>query len=72
VVELKVRRQGRGNPQKDGLDQLDDYLSQLDVETGSLIVFDRRPNARRKRLDPEFSTARTPGGRQATILVLSA
>lgn len=72
AVELKVRRQGRGNPLKGGLDQLDDYLSQLDIETGSLIVFDRRPNARRKRPDLEFSTARTPDGREVTVLVLSA
>jgi hypothetical protein len=72
TVELKVRRQGRGNPLKDGLHQLDDYLSRLDIETGSLVVFDRRPGARRKRSDAEFSTARTPDGREITILVLSA
>ncbi|MBO0802978.1 MAG: hypothetical protein J2P25_07880 [Nocardiopsaceae bacterium] len=72
AVELKVRRQGRGNPLKDGLGQLDEYLSQLDVDAGSLIVFDRRPNARHKRSDTEFSSTHTPDGREITILVLSA
>jgi hypothetical protein len=42
------------------------------METGSLVVFDRRPGTRRKRPDLELSTARTPDGREITILVFSA
>jgi hypothetical protein len=55
AIELKVRRQGEGNPLRDALAQLDGYLSRLELGTGTLIIFDRRPSALRKRPAPEFS-----------------
>lgn len=68
AIELKVRRQGQGNPLKDGLAQLDDYLSQLGLDSGTLVIFDRRPSALRKRPDPELSQLRTHAGRDITVL----
>lgn len=69
VIELKVRRQNRGNPLKDGLAQLDEYLDRLGLDTGTLVIFDRRPSATRKRLNPEITRTRTLAGRDATLLL---
>lgn len=68
AFELKVRRPGRGNPLKEGLAQLDEYLTRLDLDTGTLIIFDRRPSAIKKRPSTEISRARTPDGREITLL----
>jgi hypothetical protein len=67
AIELKVRRQGEGNPLKDALTQLDSYLSRLELGTGTLIIFDRRPSVLRKRSAPEFSRPRTPSGREVNL-----
>jgi hypothetical protein len=68
AVELKVRRPKRGDPLNDGLAQLDEYLSRLGLESGSLVIFDRRPKALRGRPSTEISDTRTPGGRAVTVL----
>jgi hypothetical protein len=41
-MELKVWRDGRPDPLKEGLSQLDKYLSGLSLDTGWLVLFDRR------------------------------
>jgi hypothetical protein len=41
-MELKVWRDRRSNPLKEGLSQLDKYLSGLSLDTGWLVIFDRR------------------------------
>jgi hypothetical protein len=68
VIELKVRRPGQVNPLKGGLVQLDEYLTRLGLATGSLVIFDRRPSALRKRPNPQFSRIDTPAGREVTLL----
>jgi len=68
VVELKVRRQHQSDPLKEGLQQLDEYLSRLGLDFGTLLIFDRRPGAVRKQPNPEISRTRTPGGREVTLL----
>jgi len=68
AIELKVRRQGERNPLKDGLAQLDEYLARFDLDTGFLIIFDRRPSALRKRPNPQFSRLSAPSGRGITLL----
>jgi hypothetical protein len=68
VVELKVRRQHQSDPLKDGLRQLDEYLSRLGLDSGTLLVFDRRPSAVRKRSAPEITRTRTQAGREVTLL----
>lgn len=68
AIELKVRRQSQGNPLKDGLAQLDDYLTRLDLDAVTLIIFDRRPSALRKRSNPQLSRLSTASGRDITLL----
>jgi hypothetical protein len=68
VVELKVRRQHQANPVKEGLAQLDEYLSRLGLDTGTLLIFDRRPTSARKQPNPELTRTRTPAGREVTLL----
>ncbi|MBK5931778.1 AAA-like domain-containing protein [Halochromatium salexigens] len=41
-IELKVRRDGRPDPLAEGLKQLDAYLAGLGLDTGWLVIFDRR------------------------------
>jgi hypothetical protein len=68
AVEIKVRRAGGGNPLKEGLVQLDGYLTRLGLETGTLLIFDRRPTAVKRPPDPGFTQERTPTGRVVTLL----
>jgi hypothetical protein len=68
AVEVKVRRKDTGDPLIDGLAQLDGYLARLGLESGTLLIFDRRPSAVKRHLDPRFSAERTPGGREVTLL----
>lgn len=68
AVELKVWRAGESDPLRQGLQQLDAYLDRLDLDHGTLVVFDRRdpqaPPADRTR----FAEDRTPSGRPVTLL----
>jgi len=41
-MELKVWREGRPDPLKAGLKQLDRYLAGLNLDTGWLVIFDQR------------------------------
>jgi DNA polymerase III delta prime subunit len=68
AVELKVRHPRRGDPLDDGLAQLDAYLSRLGLDSGSLVIFDRRPKALRGRPRTEITGTRTPEGRLVTLL----
>ena len=42
AMELKVWREGRSDPLKVGLEQLDGYLAGLGLMTGWLVIFDQR------------------------------
>jgi len=44
-IELKVWREKKGDPEQQGLEQLDSYLQRIQVDFGWLFVFDRRKNA---------------------------
>lgn len=68
AIELKVHRQGQESPLKDGLAQLDEYLTRLGLDTGTLIIFDRRPSALRRHPNPQFTSPTTSGGRRVTLL----
>jgi hypothetical protein len=68
AVELKVWRQGRPDPLAEGLAQLDDYLRRLDLDEGTLVVFDRRLDAPPIDERVRFDAAETPGGRRVTVL----
>jgi hypothetical protein len=45
ALELKVWRPTRKDPLPIGLKQLDEYLDRLGLDTGTLVIFDRRPEA---------------------------
>jgi hypothetical protein len=67
-IELKVWRPNKADPLKAGLAQLDQYLNGLNLETGWLVIFDRRPD-----LSPieERTTAeeiQSPAGRRITVI----
>jgi ATPase family associated with various cellular activities (AAA) len=67
-IELKVWRDKKGDPEQEGLQQLDSYLERIEANYGWLFVFDRRKNA------PAFSdrlstkVVTTPKGRSTTII----
>ncbi|MDY6940047.1 MAG: ATP-binding protein [Cyanobacteriota bacterium] len=67
-MELKVWRPGRPDPLKAGLEQLDRYLSGLDLATGWLVIFDRRPELPpiAQRTTTEMAT--TPGNREVVVI----
>jgi len=67
-MELKVWREGKSDPLTEGLKQLDKYLSGLNLETGWLVIFDRRPNL--PPLSDRTSTeqAISPDGRIITVI----
>ncbi|RVX42564.1 AAA domain-containing protein [Nonomuraea polychroma] len=68
AMELKVWRPGQRDPVDEGLAQLDRYLDRLDLDTGYLVVFDRRPEAAPMEERVRFDQDRTPAGRQVTVL----
>jgi hypothetical protein len=67
-MELKVWREGKPDPLPEGLKQLDKYLSGLNLETGWLVIFDRRPNlpSLSDRTSTEFVIS--PVGRTITVI----
>ncbi|MCU0493340.1 MAG: ATP-binding protein [Chloroflexaceae bacterium] len=67
-MELKVWRAGRPDPLPDGLAQLDTYLNGLGLDTGWLIIFDRRPDLPPVAERTSSETARSPAGRHITVV----
>ncbi|MBP1468446.1 ATP-binding protein [Candidatus Chloroploca sp. M-50] len=67
-MELKVWRDGESDPRDEGLAQLDLYLAGLGLETGWLVIFDRRsgqpPIAQRTTVE----AATSPQGRTITVV----
>ncbi len=45
AVEMKVRRDKDGDPLDAGLAQLSEYLDRLELDSGTLILFDLRSDA---------------------------
>jgi hypothetical protein len=68
AMELKVWRDGEKDPLEDGLAQLDGYLAGLGLDSGWLVIFDRRsgqpPISERTRA----AAAITPTGRRVTVV----
>ncbi len=67
-MELKVWRDGEADPLDEGLAQLDEYLAGLGLETGWLVIFDRRsglpPIAQRTHTEAAVS----PAGLSITVI----
>ena len=68
AIELKVWRDGESDPRGERLTQLDRYLAGLGLETGWLVIFDRRSGLRRLAERTEAEAAVTPGGRAVTVV----
>lgn len=68
AVELKVWRPKQGDPLAEGLRQLDAYLDRLDLDHGTLVIFDRRSEAPPIAARTAFGEDRTPSGRPVTLL----
>jgi hypothetical protein len=68
AIELKAWAPGKADPLKAGLKQLDGYLDRLRLDTGTLIIFDRRPTAPGITDRTRLSEETTPGGRTITLL----
>lgn len=68
AIELKVWRDGRRDPEQEGLEQLDRYLAGLGLPGGWLVVFDQRakqpPIAERTRVDMKVTTS----GRSVAVI----
>jgi hypothetical protein len=69
ALELKVWSTGP-DPVDEGLDQLDEYLTRLGLETGTLVIFDRRPAAPHVTERGVFSDETTHNGRKIRLLRL--
>ncbi|MEB3337839.1 MAG: ATP-binding protein [Leptolyngbyaceae bacterium] len=67
-MELKVWRKGKPDPLATGLKQLDKYLSGLGLETGWLVIFDRRPGLPPICDRTTTELALSPDGRSITVI----
>jgi hypothetical protein len=70
AMELKVwrDRDKKGDPLRQGLAQLDDYLARLGLGEGVLVIFDCRTAAAPIEERTRFEEAQTPSGRKVTVL----
>jgi len=59
---------GRRDPLPEGLAQLDGYLGRVGLGTGTLVIFDRRPEAAPIEDRTRFEEVTTPAGRTVTLL----
>jgi len=67
-IELKVWREGRRDPLSEGLKQLDKYLSGLNLDTGWLVIFDRREGLPPISDRTTTEIAESPDGRTITVI----
>jgi hypothetical protein len=67
-IELKVWRDGRPDPLRRGLEQLDDYLNGLNLDTGWLVIFDRRTGLPPISERTSTETATSSAGRRITVI----
>jgi len=68
AIEIKGWRPGRPDPQAAGLVQLDGYLAGLGLDSGWLVIFDRRPGLPpvEERLTASEDTS--PAGNRVTVI----
>jgi hypothetical protein len=68
AIELKVRRGNRADPLAEGLDQLDRYLDRLGLDTGTHIIFDRRPELPPVHQRTGITETHTASGKKITLV----
>ena len=67
-MELKVWRDGKKDPMHEGLEQLDKYLSGLSLDTGWLVIFDRRSGLPPISDRTSTENAISPDGRNIIVI----
>jgi len=67
-MELKVWREDKRDPLSEGLKQLDKYLSGLNLDTGWLVIFDRREGLPPISDRTTTEIAQSPDGREITVI----
>jgi hypothetical protein len=67
-IEVKVRHPGRPDPLDEGLAQLDAYLARLGLDQGTLLIFDRTPQAPPLPERTSVSNVTTLTGRDVTLI----
>lgn len=68
AIELKVWHPGRPDPLPVGLTQLDRYLTRLKLDTGTLVIFDRRPGIAAAADRTRITREQSPEGRAITVM----
>ncbi len=68
AIELKVWRDGRPDPLKRGLEQLDEYLAGLNLNSGWLVIFDKRGGQPPISERTTTETATTTNGRDIIVI----
>ncbi len=68
AIELKAWAEGESDPLSEGLDQLERYLDGLGLTEGTLVIFDRRPDAKPSPERTSLSTTQTPKGYKVRLL----
>ncbi len=68
AIEIKVWRPGQADPLARGLVQLDGYLAGLGLDTGWLVIFDRRPGVAPVAERLATSVEKSPAGRRVTVI----
>ena len=68
AMELKVWTDKRPDPLKEGLQQLDKYLSGLSLDTGWLVIFDRREGLVSLSDRTTTESATSPAGRSIIVI----
>jgi len=68
AMELKVWRDGESDPLPEGLAQIEGYLNGLGLETGWLVIFDRRSNQPPISERTTTGQATTPAGRSVVVI----
>jgi hypothetical protein len=67
-IEIKVWREGRTDPARSGLEQLEGYLTRLGTPTGWLVIFDRRQGALPIADRTTVESVASPEGRSLTLI----
>ena len=67
-LELKVWAKGKPDPLTKGLEQLERYLDGLGLTQGTLVVFDRRPEAKGSAERTALVKTTTPKGYAVRLL----
>jgi hypothetical protein len=68
AIEIKVWRPGRPDPLARGLGQIDSYLARIGLDSGWLVIFDRRPGLAPVEERVAAGVERSPTGRTITVI----